>query len=73
MRMPRTPDEWQEAVDWAQALLALDAARQFGLVTGGPDVNAARCLELLDRGGRRGVTPRPDCIEGCLHALMERA
>lgn len=56
---PKTPDEWQTVVDAADGLLLLDAARQFGLLTGGPVVNAARCEELLGRGFDRGVFPTP--------------
>lgn len=39
--------EWQEAVDGAYALLALDAARRYGLITGGPGVNVGRCRQIL--------------------------
>ena len=60
---PRTKAEWQEAVDAAKAALCLDAARQFGFITGGPEIDQERCLELLDRGEALGVTPSKDVIE----------
>jgi hypothetical protein len=59
MRNPRTPDEWQLAVDGAKFYLGVDAARQYGLITGGPKVNAERCQRLLELGKRKGYTPAP--------------
>jgi len=56
-RDPRSPDEWQDAVDSADVLLLIDAAQQYGLVTGGPKVNIARCNELLAAGAEGGVFP----------------
>jgi len=56
---PTTPDEWQAAVDSADFLLLLDSARQYGLVTGGPIVDVARCHEIIRRGADRGVFPGP--------------
>jgi hypothetical protein len=58
-RDPKTPEEWQEAVNAAEFYLSLDACRQYGLVTGGPGVNAARCEEILRRGKWRGIRPAP--------------
>jgi hypothetical protein len=69
MKNPRTSAEWQEAVDMAHACLALDSARQYGLVTGGPGVNVARCIDILDEGKRRGVAPSPDAIENFVKAF----
>jgi hypothetical protein len=62
-RDPRTPEEWQESADIAQWGLTLDAARQYGLVTGGPVVNVDRCQEILDRAAEKGIRPRSDAIE----------
>ena len=55
--------EWQEAVDGASALLALDAARQYGLVIGGPGVNVERCRSVIAAGRARGFEPAADCVE----------
>ena len=54
---PDSPIEWQEAVNCAHFLLLLDAARGYGLMTGGPEVNAARCTEIVKRGRRIGYKP----------------
>lgn len=66
---PKTVAEWQEAVDGAHACLALDAARQYGLVRGGPGVNAERCDEILRLGKARGITPRKDAIRRLVKEL----
>lgn len=50
--------ELQEAVNTAHFLLLLDAARQYGLITDAPDVNAFRCEEILLEGRNRGVLPQ---------------
>lgn len=60
---PQTDAEWQDAVDAAQGALALDAARAYGLVEGGPGVNVARCEEFLAKGEARGIHPTGDAIE----------
>lgn len=54
---PTTPEEWQGAIDAAAFLVLLDAARQYGLITGGPEANIARCVELLERGAAFGIFP----------------
>jgi DNA helicase HerA-like ATPase len=63
MRTPKTKDEWQEAVDLAEGCLALDAARQYGLIVGGPIVDFDRCCNILKRGRLRGIDPSEDAIE----------
>jgi hypothetical protein len=62
-RNPRTPAEWQDAVDAAHGAIALDSARKYGLVTGGPTVDVQRAAELLAKGRARGIRPRPDAID----------
>lgn len=57
MKEPETAAEWQEAVDGAQFFLAMDAARQYGLVETDVRVDVARCDDILRRGQARGVTP----------------
>ncbi len=68
-RDPQTDTEWQEAVDAAHGALALDAARQYGLVMGGPVINAARCDEIIRRGAQRGVRASPDAVERFVAAM----
>ena len=54
---PKTREEWQDAVDAAAAARAIEDCRMYGLITGGPAVNVARCDDLLKRGRARGVVP----------------
>lgn len=63
MNNPQTMIEWQIAVDLFVALLCLDSAKQYGLVTGGPAVNADRCVEILDEGEKRGIYPNKNSIK----------
>lgn len=56
MREPRTDEEWKEAADIANVALLIDSARQYGLITGAPPVNVARCEEIISRAKRRGIT-----------------
>lgn len=60
---PETPEEWQTVVDAADALLKLDAARMYGLVTGGPEVDGERCWEVVHRGREEhGIEPLEDAF-----------
>ena len=55
---PQTPG--QVAAESRRRLprpLALDSARQYGLVTGGPVIDVDRCWELLARGRAKGFVP----------------
>lgn len=56
-RDPKTREEWQEAIEAAAFFLALDSARQYGLVTGGPTINAERCAHILAKGESLGYKP----------------
>jgi hypothetical protein len=66
---PSTAVEWQEAVDLASGMLAVEAARLYGLITGGPKIIVARREEILSRGAHLGYTPRPEAIEEVATAL----
>jgi hypothetical protein len=66
---PRTPEQWQDAVDAAEGALRLHAARMYGLVKGGPGVDVVRCVEILEAGRARGVTPAPDAVERFIREL----
>jgi hypothetical protein len=59
MNDPTTPAEWQEAADAAYFMLAVESARLYGLIEGGPEVNVERCDEILKEAAMRGITPRP--------------
>ncbi len=60
---PQTPEEWQNAVDAADALLHIHSAVCYGLVTGAPTINVERCEQLLENARRRGVTPSAGNVE----------
>jgi len=70
---PVTPREWQDAVDAAHACLAIESARQYGLITGGPRVDATRCATILRLGRERGFTPAVDAVGRFVAALREAA
>jgi hypothetical protein len=70
-RNPRTPAEWQDAVDWAATLLRVDSARQYGLITYDATIHVERCLEILDRGRARGTRPTEAGIEARIAALVD--
>jgi hypothetical protein len=57
MRDPCTDAEWREAVALAAALLNIDAARQYGLITGGPEVRIDRSVAILEAGRARSIVP----------------
>lgn len=61
---PRTLEEWQDACDAADALLKLDAARLDGLVSGGPEIDADRCWDLVHCAAElHGLEPAEDAVE----------
>lgn len=53
---PKTPAEWQEAVDAAAGARALADCMMYGLLKG-PAIDVKRCDELLEAGSARGVYP----------------
>jgi hypothetical protein len=63
LKHPQTPAEWQEAVNQAHFWLLVDSARQYGLITGGPEVNLNRCEEILEKGKAQGIEPDPAGVE----------
>jgi hypothetical protein len=73
VKEPRTPAQWQEAVDLADFYVRLDSARKYGLVTGGPDIDLGRCEELLKLGRLRGVRPSPGSVDRLARAFAAGA
>jgi hypothetical protein len=70
---PESLEDWQLAVDMASGYLALEASRQYALVTGGHEVNLERCLELLEEGRRQGLKPRSDAASWLIcHLIAEQ-
>lgn len=47
----------------AAACLRLEAARQYGLVTGGPEVDEDRCEDVLAYARERGIAPSQDEVD----------
>jgi hypothetical protein len=70
-RNPRTPAEWQDAVDWAETLLRLDNARQYGLITYDGTIDVEHCREILDRGCARGIISTEAGVEARIAALVD--
>ena len=56
---PETPEQWQEAIDFAELFLNLESARLYGLIESDFKVDRARCEELLERGRALGYQPPP--------------
>jgi len=73
MTDPKTPDEWRACVAFAEAALLLDAARQYGLVVGGPAVNVDRCHALLARGAALGYVPTQAATDAAVLAIVRGA
>jgi len=67
---PQTPTEWQEAVNLAAAWLRFDAARRYGLITGGQTVDVVRCRELLSRGLANGWVPREVDVDAAIDRIV---
>lgn len=55
-RYPETSEELQEAADAAVFSLGLDAAWKYGFITPDPEVNVARCEEIIAEARVRGLT-----------------
>jgi hypothetical protein len=71
MSDPQTPAEWQQAVDAAAGLRAIEDCRMYGLITGGPKGNPERCDEILDRGAELGITPSRPAATLALQLLAD--
>ncbi|MEP7304183.1 MAG: hypothetical protein ABJA98_01570 [Acidobacteriota bacterium] len=70
-RNPRTPAEWQAAVNAAEALLLLQSARLYGLLLAcGPKVHVARCEQILAQGRARQVVPIRDGVDAYINELV---
>lgn len=63
IRDPQSLDEWQEAADAAYAMLLIDAARNFGIIVGGPQVNRERAEWILDEAAKLEIKPVSNVID----------
>lgn len=61
--MPRTPAEWQEAVDASAAYRLIADCELYGLIEGGGEINVDRCDYILQAGKARGVLPSRPIVE----------
>jgi len=66
---PQTPAEWQEAVDAAAFLLALDSCRLYGLVETDIEIDELRALDLIKRGLKLGI--RAQSLETLTRKFIE--
>lgn len=66
---PQTDDEWRACCAISKALLAIDSAKQYGLIEGGPTIHVDRCLEILERGKERGIEPTDADVEWAIVEL----
>lgn len=57
VRDPQTPQEWQHAALLAAAMLLIGSARLYGFTCGGPEIDTARCDEILARACDLGIVP----------------
>lgn len=72
-RDPKTKEEWQEAVDAASACRAIADCKAYGLLDGGPVINAERCDEILTRGAALGVMPTAPAKELAVELIASLA
>jgi len=70
---PITDEEWQEVVNNIEVLRLIDAARQYGLITGGPEINQDRCDELLAKARRKGIYPQSTVVEQLIDQSLEES
>ena len=53
LELPKSDAEMLVLVEQAEAWLLFDAAEKYGLITGGPTVDVARCEEIIAEGKER--------------------
>lgn len=72
MKNPKTVAEWREAALGAEAAIALDDCRMYGLLVGGPTVNRERCLSIIDRAKARGISfSREQILEAAVDLVRQ--
>lgn len=67
-RDPQTPKEWREAVLAAEAMLLFDSAERYGLITG-PEIDVARCSEIVNRGRTLGYVATEQEISAAIRGV----
>jgi hypothetical protein len=64
--------ELLEAKVLALALTQIEAARTYGLITGGPEINLERINEVLEVADERGIEASPADVDAALAQLVEQ-
>ena len=54
----------------AEVYLLIDAAKKYGLVEGGPEINVERCEEVIAEARAAGVTYSQDEVDHALIAIL---
>jgi hypothetical protein len=70
MKEPNTPEEWQRAVNLAETMLLVHSAQAYGLITGGPDVDAQRCDDLIAKAKALDIHPQQAAIDKMIAELV---
>ena len=55
MKEPATLEEWIEAGTLAHVYTMIHAARAYGLIEGGPDIDLERCESILEECTARDI------------------
>lgn len=62
--------ELRRAALLAEALLIIDATKQYGLIEGGPKIDAERCWRVIQAAkGRRIVVSRNEAMEEAVRVV----
>jgi hypothetical protein len=70
---PKSGPEWQEAVDAADTVMRLEAARRYGMLKGGrAGADMDRIVDILKRGLDRGYVPHKQAVKRVLRQMDEQ-
>jgi hypothetical protein len=70
MADPRTPEQWQHAVELAAAARTIEDCKVYGLIEGDPKFNVERWDDILELGRAMGIVPSAP-IDELAAALVE--
>lgn len=72
LRLPQTDDEWQNAIELADWILAVHNARRSGIEHHGPSVDVDRVREIITAAQQRGFKCRPGHIRRLSQAWNDK-
>lgn len=72
-RSPESPEEWQNAVNIAEALIGVELGRQYGVFSGGPRVDVVRCLDFVGTAVRMGIVPQEEEVQALMDSIARPA